>query len=570
MADPTGATTSDLRRHGASRLTVPNPADKRISYAYDALGRRDRDGRARRGAVHLLARRGRAASPGWSIPRPADHASPTTPGPRNAKELANGTVTTQSTTRPAASPALTSRKSDGEIISQLRLRATTRSATAWRDGRRGLSHYLVLRRPVPANERATRGRRANRARLGRPDRRPVGRHDRGRMGRDGSGASRPARPATTSHYTYDPVGNRLVQDGRRANAQHTPTTPPTRSSPARNSPAPPPTPTTPRATWPSSSAPSGRTTNTWDIENRLTKVELPGAIVNTMLYNADGLRVQKDDSTGTTKFLWDLQNVLLEFTVGGATQALFTLQPDLFGNLLSQRRGANSSFYHFDALGSTAGLTDSDQLLSSTYMHDAFGRLVAGTDSANNPFRWVGRLGYAFDSDLLQDHVRRRQYDPRIARWLSQDPLGLASGVNFFEYVRSRPVIATDPEGLVNPYQSPEAPTDPVPFGNGRILNALAIGLAACVGGGTLGIILDSVGNSIRKGTSFHFVTPRLVPRRLAAFFGLCSASAIVGVAGSGLTLGASLAAASPLIAGCGLLALMLCTGCRRKPWFCL
>ena len=41
------------------------------------------------------------------------------------------------------------------------------------------------------------------------------------------------------------------------------------------------------------------TTNTWDGENRLTKVALPSGIVDTFTYNGDGQRVQKQDSTGT-------------------------------------------------------------------------------------------------------------------------------------------------------------------------------------------------------------------------------------------------------------------------------
>src|SRR5262249_15278242 len=55
-----------------------------------------------------------------------------------------------------------------------------------------------------------------------------------------------------------------------------------------------------------------RTTITWDYENRMTKVVLPGGLRNTMQYDGDGRRVRKDDSTGTAKFLWDGQNILLE------------------------------------------------------------------------------------------------------------------------------------------------------------------------------------------------------------------------------------------------------------------
>ena len=100
-------------------------------------------------------------------------------------------------------------------------------------------------------------------------------------------------------------------------------------------------------------APGGRTTNTWDAENRLTLVQAPSSVINTMAYRADGLRVEKQDSSGTSRFIWDGENILQETDAANATVCQYTLQPLLHGHLVSQRRGNASRFYHFDALGST-------------------------------------------------------------------------------------------------------------------------------------------------------------------------------------------------------------------------
>ena len=67
------------------------------------------------------------------------------------------------------------------------------------------------------------------------------------------------------------------------------------------------------------------TTNTWDGENRLTKVALPSGIVDTFTYNGDGQRVQKQDSAGTTKHVWDGQNILLETNASNVIQVVYTL-----------------------------------------------------------------------------------------------------------------------------------------------------------------------------------------------------------------------------------------------------
>ena len=71
-----------------------------------------------------------------------------------------------------------------------------------------------------------------------------------------------------------------------------------------------------------------RTTNTWDGESRVTKVALPSNIRNTFAYNGDGQRVQKqDNSTSTTRHVWDGKNILLETDGSNSTQVVYSLQP---------------------------------------------------------------------------------------------------------------------------------------------------------------------------------------------------------------------------------------------------
>jgi len=168
-----------------------------------------------------------------------------------------------------------------------------------------------------------------------------------------------------------------------------------------------------------------------------------------MVYNADGQRVQLDDSSGKRKFVHDARNVLLETDGAGATQSLYTLEPSLFGNLLSQRQGANSHFHLFDALGSTVNLVDNAQAITDSYVYKAYGGLHSSSGSTVNPYRFVGRQGYEFLIDLLQYHVRARDYGPDLARWLSQDPIGIINGFNLFSYVNNNPGNLVDPSGEI-------------------------------------------------------------------------------------------------------------------------
>jgi len=215
-----------------------------------------------------------------------------------------------------------------------------------------------------------------------------------------------------------------------------------------------------------------RTTYLWDDENRLSKVTLPTSVINTMTYNADSLRVQRQDSTGTTKSLWDGQNILLDANASNVTQALYSLNPQMFGNLLSQSRGGASSFFQFDGLGSTAALASSLGSITDSYLYKAFGEAVDGSGSTVNPFRFVGRQGYVFDADLAKYYLRARQYDPPTARFVNFDParFSVKAFTHPFEYTNNSPVNFVDPTGL-----------HPV---------VLAI-LGICIGGGLVGIGLE-------------------------------------------------------------------------------
>lgn len=154
---------------------------------------------------------------------------------------------------------------------------------------------------------------------------------------------------------------------------------------------------------------------------------------------------------GKTQFIWDplSDNVLQEKDEFGTTQVTYSNEPDQFGNLISQRRGGETSYYHFDGLGSTRELTDSSENVTDTNIYDAWGVDVASSGSTVNPYKWVGEYGYAFDHSLTQYYVRARSFEPPLARWLSVDPLGeLFEGASSYVYGSNLPTFLIDPAGL--------------------------------------------------------------------------------------------------------------------------
>jgi RHS repeat-associated protein len=64
------------------------------------------------------------------------------------------------------------------------------------------------------------------------------------------------------------------------------------------------------------------------------------------------------------------------------------------------------------------------------------------------------QAGYAFtgrewDPEIGLYYYRARYYDPKVGRFVSEDPIGFAGGENHYSYVSNDPTTAIDPLGLV-------------------------------------------------------------------------------------------------------------------------
>jgi RHS repeat-associated protein len=117
---------------------------------------------------------------------------------------------------------------------------------------------------------------------------------------------------------------------------------------------------------------------------------------------------------------------LLETNASNIVQAVYSLEPAFYGNLISQSRGGVDSFYLFDALGSARQLTKSTGSVTDTYLYDSFGNPLE-TGGTTNPFRYVAKMGYYYDADLSCYFLRARYFESMLGRFLSIDPLKYSS-----------------------------------------------------------------------------------------------------------------------------------------------
>jgi RHS repeat-associated protein len=112
---------------------------------------------------------------------------------------------------------------------------------------------------------------------------------------------------------------------------------------------------------------------------------------------------------------------------------------------LARLDGSGAAYYHADGLGSIVAMTDDTGAVVSTRRYDAWGNLELG---ASEP-------GYAFtarewDPETGLYYYRARYYDPKVGRFISEDPIGTAGGPNMYVYVGDRPANGWDPLGLVD------------------------------------------------------------------------------------------------------------------------
>jgi RHS repeat-associated protein len=147
-------------------------------------------------------------------------------------------------------------------------------------------------------------------------------------------------------------------------------------------------------------------------------------------------------------YLWDAleDNIVEEFDDAGNTIVDYTTEPEQFGNVISQNRNGQSSFFHYDAQGSTLALTDESDAVTDIRGFTAFGATTESSGSTLLRFQFVGQKGY-LTSDASTMMVRRRDYSSTTARWLSRDPISSNLERSQYWYCDNRPLKWSDPSG---------------------------------------------------------------------------------------------------------------------------
>lgn len=174
-------------------------------------------------------------------------------------------------------------------------------------------------------------------------------------------------------------------------------------------------------------------------------------------YDAFGRRSWKKDSFGITHFVWDGNRLLSE--IRGARSYTWVYDDEGLVPLAQIAMTAGGStdqadiyWYHTDQVGMPRELSNISGEISWRADYRAWGNTLRVSSPVAKeheepvwqPLRFQGQY---YDAETGLHYNRFRYYDPDVGRFVSQDPIGLAGGLNLYQYAPN-PLSWVDPLGL--------------------------------------------------------------------------------------------------------------------------
>lgn len=227
----------------------------------------------------------------------------------------------------------------------------------------------------------------------------------------------------------------------------------------------------------------GTRTFGYDSENQLTNVFIAGQWRSGFVY--DGLnrrRIERDYSwngtnwteTNEVHYIYDGYLLVQERDTNNNVLVTYTRGLDLsdslqsaggIGGLLAATYSGTNYYYHSDGLGNITAMMDGDQNIAARYLYSPFGKLLG---------QWGSMAGInemQFSSMPQQDGLALypfRAYEPNFQRWLNQDPIQEAGGINLYRAMDNNPSGLIDTYGLQgNPIMGLGGAWNNNPYGGG-------------------------------------------------------------------------------------------------------
>lgn len=202
---------------------------------------------------------------------------------------------------------------------------------------------------------------------------------------------------------------------------------------------------------------------TWDGLNRLKAVrDLGNTLIATYYYDHRGLRTRKvttaaaPQGAGKTFYHYDQDDHLIAETGPGNTPlATYVWRDDSLAGVVMHQPSRTECTVEIDVLGSPFQVRTRQGQVVWRWESEGYGNTPPDEDVDGDGTLFTLNLrfpGQYFDKETGLHYNHHRYYSPRLARYLSPDPIGLAGGLNLYTYVGGNPLSNIDPAGL---FESP-------------------------------------------------------------------------------------------------------------------
>ena len=206
---------------------------------------------------------------------------------------------------------------------------------------------------------------------------------------------------------------------------------------------------------------------THDLEGRLTSQSGVGA--RTLTWDAKGRLWTLTDGNGTEVYAYDPMDYRIGRSGGLLGNRDYFLEGEHLesvyaGGVLKEKYFRGSSIdelvaawmedtdgktkpylFHHDNVNNVTAVTGHNGGTTQAITYSAFGQTQSNAGASPNRLKYTGRE----DDGSGLYYYRARYYDPVIGRFISEDPIGFASGdMSFYVYAGNNPVNANDPSGL--------------------------------------------------------------------------------------------------------------------------
>lgn len=210
---------------------------------------------------------------------------------------------------------------------------------------------------------------------------------------------------------------------------------------------------------------------TWDALNQLKEVRrFDNTLIATYYYDWRGLRTRKvttaaaPQGAGKTFYHYDFNDHLIAETGPGKTPLVtYVWWDDTLTGVIVHQPSRTVYTVETDALGSPFQVRTFSGQVVWRWESEGYGGTPPDVDGDGNRFTLNVRFpGQYFDleSDLHYNH--HRYYNPRLGRYMSADPIGVAGSLNLYGYARLNPLRWVDPLGLaIGDFPPPPPGYDP-------------------------------------------------------------------------------------------------------------